>query len=628
MAVVIALAIVPASGLLGMSSGSVGLPNDQNVTVLITGPLGHDIRNASVQGFMATPPNMGGGLRMVFAGHTDANGRIAVTNVSKLIDLSHEWVKYQGTSLASMSSPYVLLFVTKVYGNGSIYFTQSSVPITTMNIIHGKSAHVHVILNTHGKSTMHLQNNKRENGKALSNIGSAIPLEGSSLPTIIPGFGYEWVECSNYTYYPSNGPGNIPVSWVNSLDSSYGWVGSAMFASTSDSLNVGVALGSNGWSFENGGSIWHVTSTYASGDSTGPANGGQTWYLDMYGQVEGAWYQLWYTSCGYAFPEGEYQYDTGIVNVQNIPGSSTTFSVQSSAPSGYVSNVLKSYSYNEIGGAFTGTGSSGYYPNDTYLASTSLVNDYAASDTSWINVGLPVGALLLLVPGIDIPDAIALGIVATLSYTTSSSSNAVSWADAGAYSGNDGNIWALVGSTSYTLSNGQTGNIPLMYVQTTSYSTSGGGGGGCVLNGTEITLANGTQIPVQDLKPGMKTLSYDTVNKQLIRSTVVSDESHNVSSVIELNHAIYISGMSDQPVYVKLQNGSQQWVVLGEVNYTMSLFDPVNNTWIPVHSIIWRQGNFTVYDVVTARQFVSQNHTEVFNDYIANGFLLDMKIIP
>src|SRR5579863_2862865 len=54
-------------------------------------------------------------------------------------------------------------------------------------------------------------------------------------------------------------------------------------------------------------------------------------------------------------------------------------------------------------------------------------------------------------------------------------------------------------------------------ITTTITSTvSGGGGGGCVLQGSLITLANGTDVAVQNVVPGMTVLSYDTSLGQLI----------------------------------------------------------------------------------------------------------------
>ncbi len=113
-------------------------------------------------------------------------------------------------------------------------------------------------------------------------------------------------------------------------------------------------------------------------------------------------------------------------------------------------------------------------------------------------------------------------------------------------------------------------------------SGGGGGGGGCVLYGTPVTLANGTAISVQDLTLGMKILSYNVSSGQFFNSTVDRIEVTNVTQVWEVDGIVNISGITTQPVYVQLQNGTEQWVYLGQLNSTMKIFDPLNGTWIPV----------------------------------------------
>ena len=124
----------------------------------------------------------------------------------------------------------------------------------------------------------------------------------------------------------------------------------------------------------------------------------------------------------------------------------------------------------------------------------------------------------------------------------------------------------------------------------------------------------------------MKTLSYDTATDRYVNTTVSSVRETNVTSYIEINHLIGISGFSDQPMYVMFQNGSTGWTVLGNLDYTMKVFDALNGTWMPVISIELIVHNASVYDVVTAKQFIVNGHTTVINDYIANGMLLDKKI--
>lgn len=154
---------------------------------------------------------------------------------------------------------------------------------------------------------------------------------------------------------------------------------------------------------------------------------------------------------------------------------------------------------------------------------------------------------------------------------------------------------------------------------------SSGGGGGCVLNGTIVSLANGTTVLIQNLRPGMKTVSYDPITHRLFTSTVDSVNETNVTMIMDINHgSLYVSGMNDQPIFVKLKNGTEEWLTLDQLNYGMELFNPQKHTWTLITSISLQFGNFSVYDVQTVPNIHDQGHLR--GDYIANGFLLDKKI--
>ncbi len=53
----------------------------------------------------------------------------------------------------------------------------------------------------------------------------------------------------------------------------------------------------------------------------------------------------------------------------------------------------------------------------------------------------------------------------------------------------------------------------------------------------------------------------------------------------------------------------------GELQISDELFDPVNETWISVESLVYETGTFVVYDI----------QTKGTNTFIANGLLLDHK---
>lgn len=142
---------------------------------------------------------------------------------------------------------------------------------------------------------------------------------------------------------------------------------------------------------------------------------------------------------------------------------------------------------------------------------------------------------------------------------------------------------------------------------------------GCVLSGTLVTLADGSSIPVQDLKVGQQILSYDLQSGSLITNYVTSNNSTQVNQVININNGqLYASGLYDQPIYVSMQNGTQEWVLLSQLKVGMKMLDPLTHSWITIHRVKIIDGSFTVYDV---RVTGAPN-----NNYIGNGILVDDKL--
>ncbi len=147
----------------------------------------------------------------------------------------------------------------------------------------------------------------------------------------------------------------------------------------------------------------------------------------------------------------------------------------------------------------------------------------------------------------------------------------------------------------------------------------GGGGGGCVLAGTLITLSNGSQVPVESLQVGDSVLSYNAQTGQLVASSVSGNGASQVSQVLDVNNgALYISGLNDQPMYVRMSNGTRGAVLLSHLRTGMDVFVPQAGAWVPVASLTWIAGSFTVYDLRVSSPTAS--------NYVANGMLVNVKI--
>jgi hypothetical protein len=162
-------------------------------------------------------------------------------------------------------------------------------------------------------------------------------------------------------------------------------------------------------------------------------------------------------------PTDHYQYDTGIINPSINNGWIVGNRALGNPP--YISEIDKNFSYDSYC-QVTGTGN---FQNPQYpVHSNQFVDTYAASDTQWISVGVDVGAILSVVldvtePEIGIPLTLLLSIVGSIS--SSSSSNALSSAYFDGGSGYAVFLNVMVGNVQYSLSNGQTGEIPLFGVQ-------------------------------------------------------------------------------------------------------------------------------------------------------------------
>lgn len=609
--------IMVTTGFSVMAITHTGPFDPQSLSVKVVDTRNHTLSNVSVQGLIILPTSEGGGFKTVFAGSTGKSGLYSTTNLTETRQVMTEWGRSIGSRNLSFTGPAILVFVTDVTTNGT-YFAETSINLLPSAILSGESGSARAVLNLTGKPQMPYPSSSPNNTTANPATSISPPPDTSS---------YYWVQKqADYT-----GTVKIPISWVSVNSYAYGGVDSLIYSTSTTQWNVGVATGTDGVTANighiYGGTIWQNTSQYLNYWNTGyPGTNG---YVYINAQAEGVLFQM-YTwnsydclrfglDCG--SPTSNYQYDAGIIN----PAYSSSQVISGGGASGqppYIAQINTNFSLTYYN-SYTGQGSAPNSPAQ-YIYSTSFVNDFSHSDTTWINVGVDVGAVLvaILAPEIAIPAAVALSVVGTLSTTSTGLSLGELRFDAP--TGYSIDVYVAVDNVNYQLSNGYTGQVPIMGTEVLGFP-SGGGGGGCVLNGTDITLANGTTVPVQKLTPGMSTLSYDTVNDTLITSTVSKVTKTSVITIIDVNHNIGISGLGDQPVFVKLKNGTEEWKTLGELNYSMSIFNPTNKTWTPITSLTAHNGNFSVYDVVTARQFTAGHTTRVINDYIANGVLLDVK---
>ena len=150
---------------------------------------------------------------------------------------------------------------------------------------------------------------------------------------------------------------------------------------------------------------------------------------------------------------------------------------------------------------------------------------------------------------------------------------------------------AVVGGVRFTLNGGNLtaqnenemeGSFESIEVQAIMTSTEGGGGGGgnsCFLEGTMITMVDGSQLPIEDIQVGMKVLSFDGEANKITHNKVVELFHHtkeesdayliiNDNIRVTENHHIYVSNNRFEEDW-----GDSVWIRADEILIGDYLYD-------------------------------------------------------
>jgi len=147
-----------------------------------------------------------------------------------------------------------------------------------------------------------------------------------------------------------------------------------------------------------------------------------------------------------------------------------------------------------------------------------------------------------------------------------------------------------------------------------------GGGGGSVSAGTLITLADGSQVPVQDLHIGEQLLSYDLTSGQYVVTNITrlaTVETYNQMVISTGNgKPLIVDQNPAQKLYVRLQDGAVTLMSVTDLRVGYDLFYATSQTWVPITSIHYEnRGTHLMYDIYTTSP----------GNYIANGYLDPLK---
>jgi hypothetical protein len=137
--------------------------------------------------------------------------------------------------------------------------------------------------------------------------------------------------------------------------------------------------------------------------------------------------------------------------------------------------------------------------------------------------------------------------------------------------------------------------------------------------GTLITLANGTQVPVENLRPGMGLLSYNVGTNQFVTSTITRMEVVPTDDKLVIHTedgpALVTDNATIQKLWVRQSNGNTGWMSVTQLRVGDYLYQPLEQEWTRVDQIDFIPGSFIMYDIYKTAP----------GNYIANGYLDPMK---
>ncbi len=150
-----------------------------------------------------------------------------------------------------------------------------------------------------------------------------------------------------------------------------------------------------------------------------------------------------------------------------------------------------------------------------------------------------------------------------------------------------------------------------------------GYGQGSVASGTLITLADRSEVPVQNLHEGMQLLSYDVNTRQYANSTITRMDVVSTSNMLVIRTEdplpLRLDNATAQRLWIRKSDGRVGWFSVTQLRVGDYLFNVLGQRWAQVLDISYVKGGIhTMYDIYNTSPF----------DYIANGYLDPQKNGP
>jgi hypothetical protein len=141
----------------------------------------------------------------------------------------------------------------------------------------------------------------------------------------------------------------------------------------------------------------------------------------------------------------------------------------------------------------------------------------------------------------------------------------------------------------------------------------GGGGGGSLAHGTLITMADGSKVPVQNLKVGDQLLGYNPITGQYTVSTITSLKIVDASTMLVINTCtgtpLRVDASPTEILWTKLPDGTTLWLPVTQLRVGDDLWTP--NGWVPVTSIASiAGGHHIMYDITATDPYFANEYLD------------------
>jgi hypothetical protein len=141
---------------------------------------------------------------------------------------------------------------------------------------------------------------------------------------------------------------------------------------------------------------------------------------------------------------------------------------------------------------------------------------------------------------------------------------------------------------------------------------------GCVAQGTDVTMADGTTKDIEKIKVGDQVLGYDTSTNEYVVEKVLDTHKTNVCSVMSINDGALRVTPYDQKIWVCNETRTGWILDPVEIEIGWMIYDALSMKWVEVTELDVESGRIWVYDITTDGP----------QTYIADSFLVKDKPLP